>query len=353
MKLGILRADHLGDMILTTPLARTMARDGWDVTVVGPAAHSAVWENNPLATYQAIEDVCPDWPRGKIRLGRWLSCRGFTHLLVPYYSTPLFVASLFSGIAHRYCQMGRFKGRLTLHHCLRSRILSEPRHMGAVWQDLAEHLGIPAGSPRPDLFLTEREKTEARELLHKRLPGDKPLVIVHPFHKGSTCNLPIETYAEVVKRLGETGTIRICVTGSKEDAARWHSATPGLEVNCAWISCGELTLRQFFGVVAHASVMVVGSTGTLHVASALNVPTVGIFCPHPTVAPVLWRNLVPSSIELSPARDHCKRYHDKSIVDCGFPGGPSPEQVVSAAMSLLPSDMSGANADEETRPPRS
>jgi ADP-heptose:LPS heptosyltransferase len=335
MHMVILRADHLGDMLLTTPLARTLAGGGHQVTVVGPGEWQPVWAHNPHASYQPLDTICPAWPRDWPALGRWLRSRPFTHLLVPYHDRRLLCASWLSRIPVRYCQMGRAWGRVTGHRCLRTGLLKRPRHMGEVWQDAAAALGMPRTSPRPELFLLPAEKEDMRQRVGRRLRGAAPLLLVHPFHRGSSCNLTPAAYADVVRRLLERDCARLVVSGTRENAAAWAHAAAGLPPDRFWNACGELTLRQFFALVAMADGMVVGSTGPLQVASALNVPTASVFCPHPTVGPALWRSLAAHAVELLPAPHACPRCQGRRVRDCGFPSGPTPAAVADAVQALI------------------
>lgn len=333
--LAILRDDHLGDMILTTPLVRTLGAAGWRVTVVGKSAWAGVWGNNPHAEYAALESIAPDYPQSGRSLSRWLRKLQTTHVLVPYYRPQLLWASFLSGRRNRYCQMGRVIGRLTFHHCLRSGILHTQRHMGDVWQDFAEAVGVPRQSPRPEIFLTAEERVHATERLAAKLSGTQPVVVIHPFHGGSSCHLKLSDYAAVALKLQRSSRCRVVITGVAAEREKWLSIAPDLNEDNLWVACGELSLRQLFAVVGQARLVICGSTGVLHVASALNVPSVSVMCPHPLVSPDLWRNLAEGSIDLRPDHDHCARYREKPVGDCGFYEGPFPEQVAQVAQAVL------------------
>ncbi|MEA3207930.1 MAG: hypothetical protein QOE70_987 [Chthoniobacter sp.] len=317
LRIVILRADHLGDMILTTPLVRALGKAGHEVTVVGPRAWAAVWEGNPWARYAALEEACPQWPRHWFRLAGWLYRNGFDHLLVPYYEPRLFLASFFSGIRHRACQMGRYLGRLTLHTALRTHLETQPRHMTEVWLDYARHLGIQPASAAPELFLADDEKAAVQAMLDQQLPDPEPLVVIHPFHKGSTCHPPLETYVAVARQLLGRGRCRIAITGTAGDLSSWQTAAGDLIHPRLWLAIGALSLRQLFAVIAQARVLVAGSTGPLHIASALGVPSVSPFCPHPAVSPQLWGNLTPGSCAVEAAENLCARRCGQDPAGCG------------------------------------
>lgn len=334
-RIAILRADHLGDTILTTPLVRALGEAGHGVTIVGPRAWMPVWENNPWGKAAALETICPGRPRDSWRLGRWLRRQGFDHVLVPYYEPRLLFASLLSGIRHRTCQMGRYLGRLTFHTALRSHLETRPRHMTDVWLDYARHLRIRPVSAKPELFLTAGERTAAATLLDERLPGAEPLVVIHPFHKGSTCHPPLETYVAVARQLLAAGGCRVVVTGTAGDVASWTAVAGDLAHPRLWVAAGLLSLRQLFAVIGAARVLVVGSTGPLHIASALGIPSVSPFCPHPAVGPRLWQNLAPAACTMEAAESLCARLRGEVPAACQALGRIAPDAIRSRVEALL------------------
>lgn len=333
--LVILRADHLGDMILTTPLARTMAAAGWKVTAVGAKAWAPVWENNPHASYCGLETICGGPKLDVWALAGWLRKLAPTHILTPYHHPQLFWASALSGVRKRYCQMGRYWGRLTLHHCLRTGILEEQRHMGEVWQDFAEAVGVARTSPQPELFVSPTEKTKMGALLAEKLPGDLPLVIVHPFHGGSSCHLSLGAYASITRHLQESGRCRLVITGLARERELWLGAANDLATKNYWISCGELSLRELIALVQQAQRVICGSTGILHIASGLNVPTTSAMCPHPLVSPNLWKNLEPGAVMLSPELKFCEQERAQGVTNCGFCHGPTPQEVAESVLNSI------------------
>ena len=55
-----------------------------------------------------------------------------------------------------------------------------------------------------------------------------------------------------------------------------------------WVDEG---LPKFCQVMANAALFVAGSTGPLHIAAALDVPTIGFFPAHRSATPLRWRPL--------------------------------------------------------------
>ena len=317
-----------------------MAKAGWGIAVLCKPQWVPVFQENPKAKAYGFGQASIPRAEEWLSLGRWLQKQKFSHLLIPHYDQHLFLASAFSGVKQRYAQFGGLLGRLTFHRCLRSGIRQNLRHMADVWLDFAREMGVPCDDGHPELFLATNEIDAVRQRVCERLgPGE--YIVVHPFHGGSSCNWPPERYAELVKLLRRSTSYRIIITGSREEGKRWfhlglHQDMKG--DNMVWMSCGDLTLRELFAVVYSAEFIVCSSTGVLHVASALKVPAVSLFCPHPTVGPELWTSFSDGSRVVSPNRLSCSRFLSNSKkMDCHFREGMTLEDVFNQIKCLITS----------------
>lgn len=328
----VLRDDHLGDMILTTPLARGLAQAGYEAIVVGQAAWAPVWIGNANARYVSLQSVATTWPVGIGRLARWLRQQHPCAILVPHHSRRLLSASALSGCRRRYCQLGRWWGRLTLHDCMRTRINTVPRYMGQVWQDLLMRLGAECVEPKPDLFLSRTQVEDAKHHLATMFRRPGPLVVVHPFDGGSACNLPLARYVGIVRFLCAQGA-RVVVTGTAEDRSRWTAVTSASDAH--WNACGELSLQELFAVIHVSRFIVVGNTGPLHVAHACGVPSLTVFCPQPVIGSPLWRNSTAGSIVLRPSDGDCARRCGRPGAICAMNRTPTDETIHAALQQAL------------------
>lgn len=318
-KILIPRDDHLGDLILTTGLMRNLVRAGHHVEVLCKAAWASAFDCHPLAAVHGFGEAGVPSSADSKSLGRWIRQRHYDHLLIPYRDRRLFAASWRSGVPHRWAQMGGIWSRLTFHRNLPAGILRRPRHMADVWLDFARALKIPVDDGHPELFLTEQERASMTARVKEHL-GENDYIVIHPFHGRSSCNWPPAAYADLALQLRQAG-IGVIITGNTPELAQLEPYRQKLEAAGVWISCGEFTLRQFFAVIGQARLLVCSSTGALHVSSALNVPSVSLFCPHPFVNQGLWGSFTSNSQVLSPPEQQCPRFEDPAACkDCGFAG---------------------------------
>ncbi len=141
--------------------------------------------------------------------------------------------------------------------------------------------------------VTPEEKNFAVQLLQSRgiEPGGK-YVVVHPGHKGSALNWSIYRYSELIARLCKEKGLRVVVTGGLDETGLITQLTGllsfyNLDVKPIYL-IGECTLKQLAAVYQGAACFLSGSTGTMHIAAAVQTPTVALFCPIPETTPVRW-----------------------------------------------------------------
>ena len=110
----IVRLDHLGDLMLMTPLVRALHVGGWAVDLVVPG-----WLRPLFETYAMV-------------------------FLPNANQRQQLLASLFSGVSKRYAMWSGVWGRLTWHTCLRSSIRERPRPFAEILLDMALVADVPA-----------------------------------------------------------------------------------------------------------------------------------------------------------------------------------------------------------------
>jgi ADP-heptose:LPS heptosyltransferase len=337
MRVLIVRLDHLGDVLLTTPLMRAAARAGHEVHILVREGCATVFAGNPDVTTHIIERVAPGFPGRWWQLGAWMRRQRFEMILLPYAKPPqLLLASAMSGAKRRIAMWGGLLGRLTLHQCLRSGMASGTRHFSEIPLDCAAAAGFPADGLKPDFYLTAGEIAAARADLAARFPG-LAIVGIHPGCAGNTCNLGPEIYGQLAELLLEHPGLAVVSTGITAESplfAKWPAAV--LSHPRFYNACGQWSLRQLAAHVANYATMVVPSTGPLHIAAAYAIPTVTAFCNYPSVSATVWGNLTPGSVVVSPPAEFCERRRAvaKSL-HCDFQGQIPVSRMRDAVLQVL------------------
>ncbi len=337
-KILIMRLDHLGDVVLTTPLVRALSVAGHAVHVIVPDAFKCILENSPrVAAVHGMAEICPGFPDRWRTLANWIRAEKFDAVVLPYArQKELLWASFFSGTPTRIAMWSGVWGRLTLHHCLSSRMIEEPRYFGEIVLDCARALGVSPQGNEPEIFLTAPEIAQARERLSQRF-GARPVIGIHPGCAGNACNLPPAVYGQIAQSLLERTNCALVITGSQQErelVKAWPGELTGSPR--VWNSMGEISLRQLAATIRHFAVYVCPSTGPLHLASAQTVPTVSPFCASPTLSPVVWGNQRANATALTPTVEFCQTQRQGGRRHCDFCGQLSVESLVQAALRFVP-----------------
>lgn len=177
------------------------------------------------------------------------------------------------------------------------------RHETAYNLGLLRGLGLIPGDVTPPRLVVMPEE---REWAHARLAGDKALrVLVHPGGFSSRIWKPAHFRDLVLHLAGEGREVVVTGTAAERD---WFRGETGIG---EWPESvrdlmGALTLRQLMAVMAESHAVVSMSTGPMHLAAALGIPTVSIFDPRRNQSPTRWQPLG-TGVVLKPEVPTCEK----------------------------------------------
>lgn len=146
--------------------------------------------------------------------------------------------------------------------------------------------------------------------------GDRPLVGLHPGHGGSARTWPQAMWENLARAMDEAG-FDVAVTGAagERDLVEQVAKAAG---GGAQKYVGDEGLKQLARVLSDLDALVAHSTGPLHMASAVGVPVVGIYCPIFVCLPERWGPIGPGGGAVrpdTPPCDYCSG-RDCSYFDC-------------------------------------
>jgi len=197
----------------------------------------------------------------------------------------------------------------------------------------------PGGFP-PLVGPAERER--ARRTLSAAGAAGRPLVGIHPSGGRRIKEWPIARWAAVAQGLVAAHDATIVVTGSEADRALAEPLLRSLGPRAIDL-CGRLPVEETLAVIAELNLFLSSDTGPMHLAAAVDTPSVSIFGPsdsgryfsgeigarHVVAQPELW--CAPCNLIRRPPRE------------CARPPSPeclslvSTDQVLAAASRLLAS----------------
>ena len=338
----IVRPEKLGDLVVATPVIR---------------AFKETYPDQPLhlLTDDVYADAVRDDPHlDKIITMRWkartaphrdsywsiyrkMAGQPYERAALLYYNCEKLNWLMAALRVREVAQLGgTVSAYLFGHTQVRRRGNAKRAHYSTFYLRVAEALGARTASPWPQLYLAEEEKAAFR----RRFPfleEKKTRMIVHPFGHGSAPNYSLAAYVRVMEMLAEDSSLEIFVTGTAKEKAQWEPYRH-LPVRTDWL--GELNVREWMAAATEAALVMCGSTGVIHVAAALNRPTLGVYCPYIGSSPDIWgplgRNVhllvVPEN--LCKAIQPCDSGCTKSVL-CDLSFAVKPETVTQKAREVL------------------
>jgi heptosyltransferase-3 len=330
----VVRTDRIGDVLLSTPVLESLRMSF-------PNAHIAMMVSQvtvPLVRDNPhLGDVLVDsqaGPGGFFRTLRTVRRGRYTHALLLHPTFRLALLLFAARIPVRIGTAYRVYSFLFNRRVREHRSLCD-RHEAAYNLSLAEAAGARRTELRPLLSVQQ----EYRSAIEYRLEGlgvapGVPFVAVHPGSGGSSRNWSSQQYARLVGAGRQAWGVELVVTGGPGEeklvaqVASQVSVHPPVTADC--LSLGELA-----ALLERAQFLVSGSTGPMHIASAVGTPVIGLFCPIEGCTPRRWGPLGKGDVVLMPPVPPCRRCigHSCPYYDCM--DQISVEDVIQAGREIL------------------
>lgn len=258
--LALLAARHAGAAIdvfapqWVLPLARRMAEVA--AGIVNPLGHGAL----------AL--------RRRFALGQQLAQQRYDQAIVLPNSWKSALPPFFAGIPRRTGFLGEFR-----HGLLNDARRLDPAVLPRMVQRFAALAGN-AGEPLPDPLPVPRltaSTTDARSLAAQLdLATDGPIAVLCPGAEfGPAKRWPVRHFATLADQLGNDG-FRVWLLGSAKDAE--ITTAIATAARCPIVDlAGRTSLDQAVDLMALATIVVTNDSGLMHVAAALDRPTIALF----------------------------------------------------------------------------
>jgi ADP-heptose:LPS heptosyltransferase len=273
-KILISRTDGIGDLLLTTPLMAELKKKypAAKITVLAGKYAKDVLLNNP-----SVDEIITYDRNEHKKLFPVLKREKFDAVIAAYPRPKLAWDFFAAGIPARYGTAGRWYSFLYNKPVIMSRKKSEKSE--------ADYNIMTAGGLLDNItadkeyyFVTPKENAEGAQYLAKKSIVSN-FIIVHPGSKGSAWNLSEIKYVQLTNALLKEKFVVLLTGGSSEKEMLLRIKEQTGEKQNLYIMDEGLDLRGFSGVISHASVIISGSTGPMHIAAAIGVKTMSFFPP--------------------------------------------------------------------------
>jgi ADP-heptose:LPS heptosyltransferase len=270
----VVRADNLGDVVMTTPALRALRRAAPHVRVdlLASPAGARVAPMVPAVT--DVLTVSASWQQAgpsrqatelaaaetrlveRVRAGNYDAMIVFTsHSQSPW---PAAHVGMLAGIGLRAVHSAEFGGAVATHWVT-------PPPVGIHQVDRCLHLlaalGVPSAGHELELTIPPTDRAPAG-----------PFAVLAPGGSCPSKRYPPGRFALVARRLADAGLI-VLVTGAPTEAPLVDEVVAGAA--CPLVTpLGDVTVPELAGVIAAANVVVCNNSGCLHLADAARVPVV-------------------------------------------------------------------------------
>ncbi len=249
----------------------------------------------------------------KLKLIKKIRSYNFTHSIMLLPTERINWLLFFAGIENRIGVGHKFYQFVTNTKSVYRNKYIPLRHEADYCLDSIRKLGIETNNLDTEIFLTEEEKMEAKNI-KKNICTDRELFIgINVTSGNSAPNLPVDEYKTLVKKISEIEGIKIAITDLliPDEIKNLNNV---IYIN----ECNDL--RKSIVNFASLDLLISASTGPMHIAAALKVKTLSLFCPLTACSPNLWGPKGNYSEIILPEEDYCQNKCPGDPKKCSFSG---------------------------------
>ncbi|MDA0987335.1 MAG: glycosyltransferase family 9 protein [Bacteroidetes bacterium] len=299
----LIRPDRVGDVVLTTPLIKAIKKtfpDSYLVLMINPKTEPLL-KNNPNIDKIIFDDLHIKnrtqkefWEKVKL-----LKSENFNIGLMPLPTERHAWMMFFAGIKTRV-GVGRILYEVLTGMKSVQKNFNPIKHEADYIFDLGRKIGLQDIELVPEIFIPNSEKENAIRLLtNLGIDLQKPIIGINPISGGSVPNWPIDKYIELSKLLSSKYQILYLLPERN------------LEIENKLLGFKNIfftnpNLVDLIAVCSLLTLIFSSSTGTSHIAGALGIKTITLFCPLDTCSPEHWGNLGNKSINLTASNNYCQ-----------------------------------------------
>lgn len=276
------RMKFIGDVVLTTPAISSVRHAFPDayIAYMGEKGAVSLLEHNPHLNEIIPFDFSRPTTIEQTRVAMLLRRRRFD-LAIDLFGNPRSaLLTYLSGARTRVGPARKGRGKL---YTIQVTDDGNPKTAIDFHNQYLRAAGIEPTSRHTQIILTEDERREARIYLQwldreqHALDFSKPIIGIHPGATWPAKRWPAERFAALADMVTAKLGAQVVITAGPGDtettaAVTTHAFAPVKVV-------ANLPLRQLAAIISHCSAYVVNDNGTMHIAAALGVPTIGIFGP--------------------------------------------------------------------------
>jgi heptosyltransferase-2 len=326
----IIRTDRIGDVVLSTPIPRELKKTYPDcfIGVLLREYTKDIYANNPHVDQIIIDSEKKDL-KSKLQLINEIRSHNFTHAFMLLPTERMNWILFFSGIKNRIGVGHKFYQFITNTKSVYRRKYIPLRHEADYCMDMARKIGLMSDNLDTEIHLNEDEKILSDLLKQKFKVKKKYLIGIHTTSGNSSPNWNPSTYWQLIDKIKSLSDAKILVTDLQ--------VPKEVENIDEVIYPPKKTLRELIHIISSLDLLISSSTGPMHIAAALKIPTISLFCPLTACSPELWGPKGNKAINILPDKNYCGVVCSGNPKQCSFEGegGISMERIYEEVKKLI------------------
>ncbi len=306
-KILVVRNDKLGDFILSFPAFALLKRNlpTAEIHALVPAYTAPAAEMCADIDHILLDTDSNGIQKSVRDLASEIRQQNYTAVISLYSTTRVGVAVWLAGVPCRIAPATKL-AQLFYNRRIKQRRSQSRKPESEYNADLARafitYQGINVNNkidtPCLEIDSTHLQQTRADFIRKFKLNDADKLVFIHPGSGGSAKNLSLAQYATLLNSLQSAHAFVIVISCAPDEQPIANELAKQLSGRHI-IYVSDAGLRKFIEHIALADLFISGSTGPLHIAGALDVPTVGFYPRRQSATALRWQTLNSQSRRLA------------------------------------------------------
>jgi len=331
----IARTDRVGDVVMITPMIREIKKTYPNSFVAALVTDhtSAVLLNNPHLDAIIVDDMMKEsfWKTVKqIRRHK------FTDGLLTWPMERAAYQMFLAGVRNRIGVGRKLYEVITFMKSVSRDDYIPIRHEADYCMDLVRKIGIVSNDLTPEIFVTEEEKRDAVNYLNENgVSKDDTKIIIHTGYGHSSPNWSESKYFELTKGILEKAGNKTKLIFTAPEMSEEFSNTLNSLNDERIINLSREALRDLIKIISVSNMVISSSTGPMHLASALGVKTVSIFCHIPMCRVDRWGALGNKAHNIEVSDEYCKNNCREIFENCQIESGIGTPTVLQEVLPII------------------
>jgi len=294
------RTDKLGDFLVSLPSIYCIHNNLPDtqLSVLVADYTRAIAELAPYIDEILVDPGRENGFRATLKLATALRAHRYSHVVTLFSTSHVGLAAWLAHIPYRLAPATKL-AQLFYNHRLKQRRSQSTKPEHEYNLDLARQLLTDMGvssitNPKPPYLSVNsetRQKTRSAFFTQFQIPEPAKLVFVHAGSGGSSNNLSVEQYAKLIHLLDLSRPYHFVLSAGPGELARVTRLSGMVQDVSHTIYESREGLSRFVEHISLADLFIGGSTGPLHIAGALDIPTAAFYVRLRTSSALRWQTI--------------------------------------------------------------